>query len=162
MERGMITGFDTVLVGAGPVGPKVARLLDLWARRWPVMRVTVAGQHDSQFVEWATARPEIPAQHGEILVARDVEMVVAWDEHGYEIPDSAEGPFSVLYEPCPARAFAAIAQQDPYARDQEYGFEPYETLIIGSELTLTTVVTPDRDSTYSREVIDAVVSALAA
>ena len=125
------------------------------------MRVEVAGEHGSRFLDWATERPDIPARRGEILVARDAEMVAAWDEHGYEIPGSNEGPFSILYEPCSARTFAAIAQQDPYGRDQEYRFEPYETVIVGNDLTLTTVVTADRDGMYSREVIDAVVSVLA-
>jgi hypothetical protein len=156
----MITGFDTVLVSASPVGPAISGFLDGWCQRWPSMHVAVTGQHDSQFLEWPVARREIPVQRGEILVAKDIEMVMAWDEHGYEVPDAPEGPFGILYEPCPARVFTAVAQQDPYARGQEYGFEPYENLIVGRDLTLTTIVTPDGDSACSHTIIDAVVSAL--
>lgn len=39
------------------------------------------------------------------MVARDAEMEQSWDEYGYKIPGSTEGPFSILYQPCPAQTF---------------------------------------------------------
>ncbi|TVT38045.1 hypothetical protein FNH05_24685 [Amycolatopsis rhizosphaerae] len=155
----MITGFDTVLIAAGPAGPAVTRLLNQWARHWTDMRVALVDHDDSGFREWSSTRQDLPQRQGTILVARDDDMVADWDEHGYKIPDSPEGPFSLLYEPCPARVFSALVKEDPYARNGR--FEPYDAAIVGHNLTLVTIVTPDEQSDYSRSIIDAAVSALA-
>jgi len=46
---------------------------------------------DGALVDRDETRPTVPARHGEIRVARDAEMLAAWDERGYEIPGWAEG-----------------------------------------------------------------------
>lgn len=155
----MITGADTVLMTAAAPRLAVRAFLDRWSARWPDMRVLVTGHDESGFAEWARARDVLPTARGNVLVARDAAMVEAWDEFGYELPDSAEGPFTVMYEPCPARTFHVTANEDPYARGMQ--FDPYEAVVVGAKLTLVTVVTPDLDGTFSREVIDSVITALA-
>lgn len=154
----MITGFDSVVVTAGLPGPAIGRFLTQWGLQWPDMRVSTGDPAESPFVTWRDARPAVPEKRGEVLVARDERMLSDWDEHGYAIPGSAVGPFYLLYEPCPAPQFSALLQHDPYAGGMR--FDPYPVTIVGTGLSLVTVVTPDEDSEFSRSVIDGVVAAL--
>jgi hypothetical protein len=123
--------------------------------------VTVDESQDIEFVEWAGARTSIPPDRGEIMIARDPEMVASWDEHGYQIPGSPEGPLTILYEPCPAEKFSATVTSDPYARDAGFGFEKYDTIVVGRGMTLVTAVVPDADGDFSREMLDKLVASFA-
>ncbi|MEV8438252.1 hypothetical protein AB0425_12810 [Actinosynnema sp. NPDC051121] len=156
----MITGFDSVVLAAARPGPALGRFLERWGRGWPDMRVSAGDPARSPFVTWRDERPVLPEARGEVLVARDERMLSDWDEHGYEVPGSSAGPFALLYEPCPAPRFPALAQEDPYARGAL--FDPYQITIVGAALSLVTIVTPDEDSEFSRRVIDGVIDALAA
>jgi hypothetical protein len=151
----IITGADTVLVVAGHGGAAAVRFLDGWARRWPAMWVALDGPGAPPEGGWPEVRDRVAADVGVILVARDEQMSAAWEEHGYDIPGEPEGPVAVWYQPCPARRFTALATTDPYARPGEFLFDPYEVAVIGAGLSLVTLVTPDADTDFSREVIAA-------
>ncbi|WP_285631974.1 hypothetical protein [Lentzea sp. NBRC 102530] len=155
----MITGFDTVLLAAGRAGPAVGRFLEQWGRGWPDMRISVGDPAQPPFVSWRDTRPDVPEACGEVLVARDERMVSDWDDHGYEIPGSAAGPFALLYQPCPAPQFEALVQRDPYARGLP--FDPHPVTVVATDLSLITIVTPDDDSEFSQSVINGVIAALA-
>jgi hypothetical protein len=155
----MITGADTVVLTAGRPGPAIGRFLEQCGRRWPDMRISAGDPAQGQFVAWRDTRLPIPEACGEVLVAQDERMVSDWTDHGYAIPGSAVGPFALFYQPCAAPRFAALVQQDPYARG--LGFEPYPVTVVATDLSLVTVVTPDDDSEFSRSVIDGVIAALA-
>jgi hypothetical protein len=155
----MITGLDTVVLAAGRAGPAVARFLEQWGRLWPAMRISAGDPAQSPFVRWRDASAGIPEACGEVLVAQDEQMLSDWDGHGYEIPGSAVGPFAVFYRPCTAPRFEALVQDDPYARGMS--FEPYPVTVVGPNLSLVTIVTPDDESEFSRSVINGVIAALA-
>ncbi len=157
----MISGSDTVLITAQRPGPAITKFLDGWTARWVNMRVAITGADDSDFVDWLEVRASIPVDDGELLIVRDADMETAWEEHGYQIPGSAEGPLAILYQPCPARVFSVKAISDPYARDTQFKFEQYGVIVAGSGLTLMTVVTPDTDSKFFRDVIDSLIVSLA-
>jgi hypothetical protein len=154
----MITGVDTVMIVAHAPGAAIIRFLDDWSTRWTSMRVTVSGAR-SDFAAWQDMRASVPLSEGELLIVRDATMEAAWDEHGYDIPGSPEGPFAILYEPCPAQAFSVTVTSDPYARDTRFSFESHEALAIGSGLTLVTVVAPSPGSKFSLDIIDGLTTA---
>jgi hypothetical protein len=156
----MITGSDTVLITARKPGPAAREFLDTWAARWVDMRICVTTADDSEFIGWPAARASVPDEEGELLIVRDADMESAWDEHGYQVPGSTEGPIAILYQPCTARVFSVTARSDPYARDALFRFDPYDVLVVGSGLTLVTIVTPDTDSEFSKTAIDKLVSSL--
>ena len=155
----MITGFDTVVVTAGRPGPAIGRFLTEWGSQWPDMQVSAGDPAEPPFITWRDAGPALPETRGEVLVARDERMLSDWDEHGYALPGSAVGPFFLLYQPCPAPRFRAQVQQDPYVTGMR--FDPYPVTIVGTGLSLITIVTPDEDSEFSRSVIDGMIAALA-
>ncbi|MBE1461548.1 hypothetical protein [Kibdelosporangium phytohabitans] len=155
----MITGVDTVLLTAGRVGPAIGRFLEHWGRVWPDMRISAGDPAQPPFVAWRDTRPDIPEACGEVLVVEDERMLSDWDDHGYEIPGSTVGPFALLYQPCPAPQFEALVQRDPY--DRGLPFDPYPVVVVATDLSLITIVTPDDDSEFSQSVVDGVIAALA-
>ncbi len=88
-------------------------------------------------------------------------METAWDEHGYQIPGSVEGPLTILYQPSPVRVFSVEVTSDPYTQDAQFKFERYGATVVGSRLTLVTIVTPDTDSAFFREVVGNLIGSLA-
>jgi hypothetical protein len=162
MECGMmISGADNVLVVAGHGGTAVVRFLDGWAQRWPGMRVALDGPEVYADGGWPDVRDQVAADRGEILVARDKDMDVAWEEHGYDIPGEPEGPFAVFYRPCPATQFTAQVTTDPYDRGGDLIFNPYEVQVVGAGLSLVTLVTPDMEKGFSQQVIAAFIESCA-
>ena len=59
----------------------------------------------------------------------------------------------ILYQPCPVRTFSVAVKENPYARDDPFRFEEYDAIVIGAGMSLITVVTPDLDSEFSKNVI---------
>lgn len=150
----MISGYDGVLVGRSPAGPGVRAMLDEMHTRWPGMLVgrsaaTTAGI--GPFLPWLQVRDQVPAEAGELYVARDAGMEQDWDESGYDLRDDGEGPFAVLYQPSPRSTTAIRFEQQPYS-DQGLGFDPYEAVLVTAGLSLITLVTPDEESLFSREL----------
>lgn len=154
----MITGCDTVLVAHGPVPAAVERFLGVWSRRWPHLLIAAGDQETDvfePFVPGATAWGETT---GSLLVARDEEMVAGWDETGYVLDATGEGPFSLAYEPAGWRSLKAMALEDPYAR-AGFGYEPYEVVLVGSGLRMITVVAPE-EGEFGRAVVDTLTACL--
>jgi hypothetical protein len=144
----MITGFDTVIVTAAPVDSGIRTMLDELRRRWPSLRVALAG--GGAFTPWAIARHAMAANAGEILVARDARMEHRWDEEGYCLMEDGEGPFALLYQPAARPVVEVRFNDDPYGRESR--FEPYSATVVMAGLSLVTVVTPDEDSPFSRNI----------
>ncbi|MWK34701.1 hypothetical protein GEV43_12030 [Actinomadura sp. J1-007] len=65
----------------------------------------------------------------------------------------------LAYEPCPASRLRMLALNDPYCRTG-FAYEPYETTLIATGLSLITIVTPDHDSDFSVHAIDALATSL--
>lgn len=152
----MITGHDTVLIAADPAGGPVGRFLRRWSSDpWPAMRVSI---DDSPFLPFAEhAAP--PPDRAEILLAADDRMVSAWDEEGYHLSPSGDGPLMLAYEPCPASRLRMLALDDPYRRTG-FAYEPYEATLVAKGISLVTIVTPDQDSDFSIRAIDALATSL--
>jgi hypothetical protein len=148
----LITGYDTVLVTPRPPGDPVSAFIGDLARRWPSLRTSV---DDAGFRPWSgggtAPSPALPSDEAEILLARDEAMLAAWDEEGYHLSDDGDGPLMVAYRPCPVPRLNVLALDDPYGHTG-FAYEPYEVLLIGAGLYLVTIVTPDRDSAFSREM----------
>ena len=130
----------------------IERFLDGWLLRWPELRVALGDDPQVRFSTWASGELRIPADSGQILVARDEAMEAEWDDIGYELDSSREGPFCVAYEPCRRRALNVTALEDPYVRDG-FRYDPYDVTLIGPCLYLVSVVTPDIESDFSRAVL---------
>ncbi|WP_018654746.1 hypothetical protein [Actinomadura flavalba] len=148
----MITGVDTVLVAAAPVEGAVRGFVGAVAERWPALRVAVEEGESGvgPFVPFDRLGV-LPAASGNVLVARDAEMVRRWDEDGYEPDAGGEGPFMVMYEPCRAPAVRVHVLDDPYARP--FGFAAHDAVLVGARLSLVTLVAPDRDGGFSRWLV---------
>jgi len=100
----MTTGCDTVLVAACPAHEAVARFLDGWLARWPYLRVNAERDVDgateaSGWVSWREMPIPLTEDHREVMVVRDGPMEFDWDEHGFDRPGSAEGPFMIRWRP---------------------------------------------------------------
>lgn len=155
----MISGFDTVFVARGPVTQPVSRLLDKWLTRWPALRTSVEGRAGDEFCPWNPKALTLSADRVHILVARDREMEVEWDNRGYALDSLGEGPFSIAYEPCGWKTLGARLLEDPYSREG-FGFVPYEATVVGAGLYMVSVVTPDAESAFSKDVLDDLVEVL--
>ena len=154
----MITGSDSVILTAVSPAPAIRRFLDRWLEAWPDMR---ADLHGDGFAPWSQLRDlELP-ETGEVLVAKDQAMQDAWDEHGYELPGVDEGPFTLMYQPCPATRFTVTVTSDPYAPDSGFGFAPYPAQVLGAGLHLVTAVTPSTKKGFSDRVIEYLTAELA-
>ncbi|MEV4813849.1 hypothetical protein [Micromonospora avicenniae] len=155
----MITGYDTVLITGAPVDAGIRAMLDDLHERWPGMLVAVGGEQVGPFLPWRRVRAQVPAGAGEVYVARDAEMERRWDEVGYSLMEHDEGPFALLYEPSGEPAVEIQLNEDPYHRT-DFGFEPYPATLVTAGMSLVTVVTPDKGSPFSRELLDALRQAL--
>jgi hypothetical protein len=155
----MITGYDTVLISSGPAAGSIEEFFRRWSQRWPSMLLAIEGVAESRFLEWESGVTRLPTDTAEILVARDQAMAEDWDAEGYHLSADGEGPFAVYYGPCPASRLRILALEDPYQR-HEYGFDPYEALLVGPALSLVTTVTPDGESAFSRQVVEEMATCL--
>lgn len=154
------TGYDSVFVSPGQAGAPITQFLDTLSSRWPHLLVSVEGWTGDEFTRWRSrGHLNLPAEKGVVLVARDREMVESWDDTGYDPSPDGEGPCSIWYQRSPCRSVRISLIDDPYDRG-EFAFEPYEADLVGSHLSLVTVVTPDRDSPFSTTLIDSMAAAL--
>ncbi|WP_067503466.1 hypothetical protein [Actinoplanes sp. TFC3] len=149
----MITGQDTVVVLAGDPAAVVRRFLDAWSERWPGLRVAVGVDDSAPFEPWAGGM--VATGREEILVARDEDMEVFWDEHGYALDATGEGPFAIYYSPYGPRSSKVLALEDPYNHGDGFAYEPYEMLVAGRGMSLLTLVTPDEAKEFSATLLDA-------
>jgi hypothetical protein len=151
----MITGYDSVLLAKTPVGPGIRTMLDRLHTRWPDMLVALAekGTPVGPFEPWRRTRAAVPADAGELYVARDAAMEQRWDDLGYALMEGGEGPFAVLYQPSPQRTVAIRLNEQPYEQNG-FRFDPYDAVLITAGLSLVTVVTPDEGSPFSRSLLD--------
>ncbi|TXS58097.1 hypothetical protein [Streptomyces sp. t39] len=154
----MITGCDTVLLAHGPVPEAIERFLGVWSQRWPHLRIAVGDEDTDVFSPWTPGATAWDGSTGRLLVARDEEMVAGWDETGYVLDATGEGPFSLAYEPAGWRSLKALALEDPYVRTG-FGYEPYEVTLVGSGLRMITVVAPD-EGEFGRTVVDTLTACL--
>ena len=147
----MITGSDYVILTAVSPAPAIRRFLDRWLEVWPDLR---ADLHGEGFAPWPELRDLDFPETGEVLVAKDQAMQEAWDEHGYDLPGVDEGPFTLMYQPCPAARFTVTVTSDPYTPDSGFGFAPYPAQVIGAGLHLVTAVTPGTMKNFSDRVVE--------
>ncbi|WP_146247289.1 hypothetical protein [Micromonospora arborensis] len=134
-------------------------MLDELHGRWPDMLVALGGEQVGPFLPWRKARAEVPADAGEVYVARDAEMERRWDDVGYSLMEHAEGPFAVLYELASQSAVGIQLHEDPYGRSG-FGFDPHPATLVTVGMSLVTIVTPDADSFFSRGILNALRQAL--
>lgn len=150
----MITGNDVVLVAPGPIPAAIERFLDRWSEKWPQPLVAAGTDEDTQtFSPWAPATVPWGERTDEILVARDEEMLIAWDEAGYVLDARGEGPFMLMYRPAGWKSLQARALEDPYVRSEGPDYEPYEITLVGSGLWMITVVVPE-EGIFGQSVVD--------
>ncbi|MCX4966484.1 hypothetical protein OHA98_16900 [Streptomyces sp. NBC_00654] len=152
----MITGSDSVFVACGPVSGAVERFLADWSRRWPRLRVSVGD--GEEFSAWEPGAITLPETSGQVLVARDEDMVAGWDDSGYVLDPHQEGPFSLAYEPAGWTSLNVLALDDPYTRTG-FGYEPYEIGLVGTGLQLITLVAPE-DGAFRQAVTHGLLAAL--
>ncbi|WP_203931235.1 hypothetical protein [Virgisporangium ochraceum] len=138
-----------MFVTAAPVHVGIRGMLDDLHREWPDMVVAIG--ESGTFTRWAMARGVVPTGAGEVLVARDEGMEQRWDRDGWILMERDEGPFAVFYQPAPIPSVDIQFNDDPYGRG--FTFEPYGATMLTAGLFLVTVVTPDRDSPFTRQVL---------
>jgi hypothetical protein len=156
-----ITGYDNDLITTGMPGPAITAFLDAWHAVWPAMRVAITGALDDQFTDWPTPRAAVPAETGEILVARDKIMEAEWDERGYDPGPDGQGPFTIIYQSAARTSLRLMALEDPCGHSGSAPFDPYETRLVAPHLRLITVVTPDADSEFTTDLLERLTRALA-
>jgi hypothetical protein len=113
--------------------------------------MVVAIGETGTFTTWAMARETVPTGAGQVLVARDEGMEQRWDRDGWILMERDEGPFAVLYQPSPNPLVEIQFNDDPY--DRAFTFEPYGATMVTVGMFLVTVVTPDKDSPFTRQVL---------
>jgi hypothetical protein len=142
-------GYDTVFVTAAPVHVGIQAMLDDLHRQWPDMVVAIG--EAGAFTTWTVARAAVPTGAGQVLVARDELMEQRWDRDGWILMDRDEGPFALLYQPSPSPQVEVQFNEDPYNRG--FNFEPYSATMVMAGMSLVTVVTPDKDSPFTRQIL---------
>ncbi|MEV6850923.1 hypothetical protein [Actinoplanes sp. NPDC051411] len=158
----MISGYDSVVIARSPAGAGIRAMLDGVHARWPGMLV---GRSEAEMagigplLPWRQARGGVPAEAGELYVARDARMKKDWDEFGYDLGDDGEGPFAVLYGPSPRPTTAIRFEQEP-GEDQGFRFDPYEAVLVTAGLSLVTIVTPDEEGSFSHDLRNRLIRAL--
>lgn len=85
-------------------------------------------------------------------------MADDWRDNGYVLGEQG-GPFSILYEPLQQRSLKVCALEDPYGRS-DYGFLPYEMILLNNSAWLVTLVTPDSESDFSKGLANSLSAAL--
>jgi hypothetical protein len=158
MEGAMITGDDTVLVACGPVPAAIERFLGRWSARWPHIRVASGAEDADAFSPWVPGAMQLDELSGQVLVARDEDMVAGWDDSGYVLDPQGEGPFSLAYEPAGWQSLKVMALEDPYVRTG-FGYEPYEISLVGAGLQMITVVAPG-EGPFRHAVVDALAACM--
>jgi hypothetical protein len=146
----MTTGTDDLILTASPPAAAIPAFLDDWSRTWPELLVDA---HDEGFVPWVRVRTVPLSDQGDILVVRDLAMDLAWAEHGYDLPGQDEGPFMLMYRPCPVPVIDGAVLSDPYSHETEI-FQPYPVQIVGSGIHLVTIVTPSNSPEFTATIID--------
>lgn len=146
----MITGVDTVIVTARPPVRWLSRFLDQWGQLWPEMMVDRAG---TGFEPWHEGGREPFGENGDIVVVRDAQMAADWTENAYEDHAPDVGPIGLMYQPCEVGTFSMDLTSDPYARDQDFGFEPYNAQVIGSGVYLLTLITPENSGELTNRAV---------
>lgn len=152
----MVTGCDQVLISSGPIDLKISRFIDAWSVRWPMMTVEIDGAGPPR--RWSGDRAADLGESAAIYLVRDPEMDDHWEAHGYALDMNSEAPLCVMYQRFRASTASFTAMEDPYARGS--GFSPYDVTVISDGLYLTTIVTPDRESDFSRLAVNLLVGAL--
>ena len=141
----------------------MAAFLDKLVKRWPDLIVQSKSDGIStEFHRWADENIAIPEIEGELLIAKNPEMNDQWEEFGYEIPNSTEGPIYITYEPCRVRELTATVKNDPYKRNSEHNFQfdPYDIIFAGRGLNLVTIVTTESNEKFANLVYEIFISAI--
>jgi hypothetical protein len=81
-----------------------------------------------------------------------------WDEHGYTPDTTGQGPFAIYYRPFARRTTEVLALEDPYEHGDHFRYEPYEMVVVGSGLTLLTVVSPDGAEEFTGTILEGLVA----
>jgi hypothetical protein len=79
-----------------------------------------------------------------------------WDEQGYSLDSTGEGPFAIYFELSSLTELRAMLLNDPYARVGYGRFQPFEARLVNREISLVTVVTPDSGSPFVASLLAAV------
>ncbi|MFE1826187.1 hypothetical protein [Streptomyces yangpuensis] len=144
-----MTGDDHVFMVHGSPAPVIEHVLAGWAEHRPELRVALAG--GGGFQPWA-AGLALPEAGAEVLVARDEAMLGWWDEHGYRLDGSGEGPFAVLYEKATWSTLRVTAEDDPYGAGG-FAYEPYGVELLGAGFYMVTVVTPSGSGAFANGLL---------
>ncbi|WP_018251438.1 hypothetical protein [Salinispora mooreana] len=152
----MITGEDTVVVvGLADLASTVGRMLDALGKRWPAMLVSINdGERQHEFSQWRSGTVTLPGLRGDVMVARDSALSDAWEEHGYFTDPKGQGPLTIYYEPCERGLIKTVMREEPYQRDSQYGFSPFDALLLGDGCSVLTIVTPDGAPDFRDDVLD--------
>ncbi|MFB7475019.1 hypothetical protein [Kitasatospora sp. NPDC056184] len=144
----MITGHDLVILTPGPVAGAISSFLDATSRKWGSL---LFSQQSGEFHPWIGRVEDISDSSGDLLIAQDRQMADRWQEEGYFV-DNQGGPFSILYQPMEKRELKVSSLEDPYSHNG-FGFRPYEMLLLMHSAWLVTLVTPDEESPFSRDLM---------
>ncbi|WDZ84084.1 hypothetical protein [Micromonospora cathayae] len=129
-------------------------MLDALKRRWPAMLVSINdGERQHEFSRWRAGAGALPESRGDVMVARDSALRDAWDEHGYFTDRTGRGPLAIYYEPCEKGLIKTVMQEEPYRREPQYGFSPFDALLLGDGCSVLTIVTPDGAPHFRDEVL---------
>lgn len=150
----MITGEDTVvIVGRADASSLVHRLLSKLNQRWPDMKVAINDVVQQDFVQWSTWEEKLPGFRGDVMVARDEEARIWWEENGYVADLSGEGPVTIYYEACKAGIIRTRMLDEPYARRAGYRFDPFDALLVGDGCSVLTIVSPEGASAFHEDLV---------
>jgi|SRR5579862_8137427 len=163
MERVMITGDDNVFLCYGDVRGAIESFLTALADRWCCMKVAISAEAASdgeEFLPWDPAASRLPSDAFTVLVARDERMIAEWDESGYVLDESGEGPLAIYCSPAAHALIKVQILQEPLSRSG-YSFEPYEATLAGAGCFVISMVTPPQETEFSRSMLDKMANLLA-
>jgi hypothetical protein len=162
----MPTGFDNAFI-CGPSFPHAAkRFAEAQLLRWPGLLLNEEPADAAQLASWSL--PGAAGQGGEneedeededdlLTFCRDAGMNEFWDENGYALDPTGEGPFALFFgrytsDPLYARELKGVSQT------REPGKTPMELEGVGlllPEYYAVTLVTPDdpTDDPFSAGVL---------
>ncbi|MER7836713.1 hypothetical protein ABTY98_12555 [Streptomyces sp. NPDC096040] len=147
-----LTGHSTDFTVDASLPEAMRRFVARARRRWP--RLLLSGEPAAHEADWRLPEPD-DHYSGIVTFSSGPEMDDFWEENGYALDDSGQGPFAVFYRrrtgPLHATTISGIRTDDPGVVQAVEG-----TCLLMAEYYTVSLLTPEDPAAdpFSAAVVD--------
>ncbi|MER6226957.1 hypothetical protein ABT189_41490 [Streptomyces sp900105755] len=147
-----LTGHSTDFTVDASLPDAMRRFVARARRRWP--RLLLSGEPAAQETDWRLPEPD-DDYSGIVTFSSGPEMEDFWEENGYALDDSGQGPYAVFYRrrngPLHATTVSGIRTDDPDIVQAVEG-----TSLLMAEYYTVSLLTPDDPAAdpFSAAIVD--------